>query len=533
LDLLRADVRTPAVTKEAAMPPVRRTFPARPDLEQQKKLAKELLRAFRGGDPEAIARIRAALPDKAVLSLADAQFVLAREYGFASWRELKERIAREVEDRRPPVERFTRAVRDGDAASVRALLERHDAVRAVLDAPIFAFDSPALVAAAEHVDVIDVLLAFGADPNRRSGWWAGGFHPLHVARGAAAARLIAAGAVADACAAAQLDRFDLLAAMLADDPARVHERGGDGQTPLHFARSPRVVDLLLAAGADPDARDVDHRSTPAQWMLGDDAATSRVELARYLVERGASADIFLAAALGLTERARAMLEANPALLRLRTSQGEYGERPPSSFHIYQWTLGPNLSPLHVAAKYGHETLAVMERFASDEERLLLACHRGDGVAARAIVDARPGIVSGLGDVERRALTDEAWAANAPAVELMLELGFDPSVPSASGPTGGTALHCAAWEGSVDCVVAILRRSAGRALLETREATYGGTPLSWCSHGSVHCGNPRADHAAVARALIAAGARVTPEMADWSGSDTFQAVIDDALRAGAR
>jgi len=510
------------------MPPVfRRSLPARPDLEQQRKLAKELLRAFRRAEPEAVARIRAALPDKAAIALADAQFALAREYGFASWRELTERIARELEDRRPPVERFKRAVQDGDAASVRALLEGHAAVREVVDAPIFAFDAPALVAAAEHADVVDVLLAFGADPNRRSGWWAGGFHPLHVARGAAAERLLAAGAVPDACAAAQLDRLDLLAALLAEDPARAHERGGDGQTPLHFARSRRVADLLLAAGADPDARDVDHRSTPAQWMLGDDAA--RRDLARHLVERGASADIFLAAALGLTERARAMLEADPSLLRLRTSQGEYAERPPSSFHIYQWTLGPNRSPLQVAARAGqNETLAAMERFASPAERLLLACHRGDGVAARAIVDAHPGIVQRLGDVERRALTDEAWAANAPAVELMLELGFDPSVPSVSGPTGGTALHCAAWEGSVDCVAALLRRPEGRALLEVRETTYGGTPLSWCSHGSVHCGSARADHAAVARALIAAGARVTPEMADWSGSDAFQAVIDDAL-----
>jgi hypothetical protein len=225
-----------------------------------------------------------------------------------------------------------------------------------------------------------------------------------------------------------------------------------------------------------------------------------------------------------------MLESDPSLLRLRTSQGEYGEKPPSSFHIYQWTIGPNLSPLQVAAKFGqHETLELMERFASPEERLLLACHRGDGDTARAIVVAHPGIVESLGPVGRRALTDEAWTANAPAVELMLELGFDPSVPSASGPTGGTALHCAAWQGSVDCVAAILRRPAGRALLELRESTYGGTPLSWCSHGSVNCGDPKADHAAVARALLAAGARVGPEMADWEGSDAFQAVIDEALR----
>ena len=433
----------------------------------------------------------------------------------------------------PPIERFKRAVQDDDAKTVRALLEQFEEVRSNINAPIFGFDSTALLAAVDRgVDLIDVLLEFGADPNRKSSWWAGGFHSLYSARGAAAEHLLAAGAVPDACAAANLDRADLLTAMLAENPARVHERGGDGKTPLHFARSRRVADLLLEAGADPDARDVDHRSTAAEWMLGDDPDSARLELARYLVDRGASVDIFLAAALGLTERARTMLESDWSLLELRTSQGEYGEKPPSSYHIYQWTIGPNFSPLQVAAKFGqHETRAVMERFASPEERLLLACHLGDGDTARAIVAANPGIVEMLGPVDRRALTDEAWAANAPAVELMLELGFDPSVPSASGPTGGTALHCATWEGSVACVASILRRPAGRALLEVQESTYGGTPLSWCSHGSANCGRKDADHAAVARMLIAAGARLDPAMADWEGSDAFMAVIDEALRGG--
>jgi hypothetical protein len=40
----------------------RRTLPARPDLEQQKKQAKELREAFRIRDPEAHARVRAELP---------------------------------------------------------------------------------------------------------------------------------------------------------------------------------------------------------------------------------------------------------------------------------------------------------------------------------------------------------------------------------------------------------------------------------------------------------------------------------------
>ena len=509
----------------------RRTLPARPDLEQQKKLAKDLLRAYRGGDKDAVARIRAELPDKQRISLGDAQFVLAREYGFANWRELRDEIATRVTRGLPPVEQFKKAVRDRDANVLRRVLDQHQEARAVINEPMFAFDSPALVAVVDDIDLVDALLSYGADPNRRSDWWGGGFHPLHSARGAVAERLLAAGAIPDACAAANLDRADLLADLLAKDPACVHERGGDGKTPLHFARSRQVVDLLLGAGADLDARDVDHRSTAAQWMLGDDPDDARLELATYLVERGASVDIFLAAALGLTDRAKAMLQRDPTLLSLRTSQGEYGEKPPSSFHIYQWTIGPNLTPLQTAAKFRQlGTMRVMEGFAPPEQRLLLACHVGNRDEALAIVRAHPGIVEALGADDRRALTDEAWTANAPAVELMLELGFDPSVPSVSGPTGGNALHCAAWEGSVDCVEAILRYPAGRALIDVRETTYRGTPLSWCSHGSVNCGNPRADHPAVARMLLAAGASVNPEMADWQGSEAFMAVIEEALGA---
>jgi len=507
-----------------------RTLPARADLEQQKKQAKELLAAFAKGNDEARARIRAELPDKNPIVLADAQFVLAREYGFSNWAALKQHLEELELTTRSPLERMKQAVRDRNPRALRRVLQQHAEAREAINKPIFGFDSPAIVSVSgsDNIELVDVLLEFGADPNRRSTWWAGGFHALHGATKAVGERLLAGGAIADACGAAQLNRLDLLQQLLEADPARAHERGGDGQTPLHFARSREAADMLLDAGADIDARDNDHRSTPAEWMLGDweSPERSRLDLAKYLVKRGASVDIFLAAALGLTDRALDIIARDPAALTLRTSQGRYAERRPSSFHIYQWTIGANLTPLQTAARFRQrDTLAAMLAKATIEQQLLLACDEGDGDTARAIVRAMPDIVSGLSRVDRRALTDEAWRFNAPAVELMMELGFDPSVQSVSGPTGGNALHCAAFEGSVACVSAILRYPNGRALLEVRDTTYGGTPLSWCCHGSSNSGNRTADHPAVAQLLIDAGAIVTPTMT--VGSDEVQAVLDRA------
>ena len=413
-----------------------------------------------------------------------------------------------------------------DANAVRTLFESHPELRKRINEPLFGFDSPAIVAYARDPAMVDVLLDFGADPNRRSDWWAGGFHALYSATGAAADRLIAAGAVPDACAAAHLDRPDLLARMIADNPARVHERGGDGQTPLHFATSSAVIDLLLAAGADIDARDVDHRSTAAEWMLDQKRGAGRFELARYLVERGASADIFLAAALGLADRVGAMLQANPKLLDLRTSRGDYGEQPPSSYHIYMWTIGDSRSPLDVAAQFEQqETRRIMSEFASPLQRLLLACRRTDEAQVRLLLRDHPGIIESMGPDDHRAISDAAWNGDARAVALMSELGFDPRTP---GHDSGTALHCAAWEGSAETVAVLLRRSDARSLVAIRDAHYNGTPLGWCCHGS-RFGNTSHDHAGVARLLLEAGAEPGPGPVEASPS--VEAVLTSWRRRG--
>ena len=78
------------------------SLPARPNLEQLKKQAKDLLRTYRLGYPPALLRFRQSLPRLAdgpvdyvslpSLSLRDAQTVVAREYGFANWGEMKAHI---------------------------------------------------------------------------------------------------------------------------------------------------------------------------------------------------------------------------------------------------------------------------------------------------------------------------------------------------------------------------------------------------------------------------------------------------------
>jgi len=502
--------------------PFRRTLPSTPSLAQQKKQAKELLQSFTAGDTEARDRVRAVLPDKKRIALGDAQFVLAREYGFTDWSALKSHIDAHEEQRRPPHERIAAAFQRRDVDAVRRIFQQQPALRKMIDAPLFSFNSPAIVHCANDAAMVEVLLELGADPNRRSEWWAGPFHALHVATGDAAARLLAAGAVPDACAAAHLDRVDLLARMIDEDPARVHERGGDGQTPLHFAQSRAAVDLLLEHGADIDARDVDHRSTPAEWMLARHRGEGRYALASYLVERGASTDIFLAAALGITDRVRELVETDRALLDLRTGQGRYAAQPPSAQHIYLWTIGDNRSPLDTAAQFDqHETLELLLGFASPIQRFMLACRQGDEPAARALLRDDPSLMSRLTDGDRRAITDAAWNAEAGAVAVMLALGFDPRTP---GQDGGTALHCACWQGSPETVAALLRHPDAAELLSIREAHHGGTPLAWCCHGS-RFGPTGRDHAAVARLLLTAGARPGPDTGD--ASDEVEAVLAGA------
>jgi len=66
-----------------------KSLPARPSLDSLRKQAKKLARDSAAGDPAAIERVRAHLPNlDAPLTQRNAQLVIAREYGFAGWQDL-------------------------------------------------------------------------------------------------------------------------------------------------------------------------------------------------------------------------------------------------------------------------------------------------------------------------------------------------------------------------------------------------------------------------------------------------------------
>lgn len=92
----------------------------RPDLDQLKRQAKELLEAFTTGDAAAAAEVNAhyhaASPP--TFALHDAQLVLARAYGFDSWPKLKAFVDGAT------VKRFEEAARNGDIAQLRTMLKQ-------------------------------------------------------------------------------------------------------------------------------------------------------------------------------------------------------------------------------------------------------------------------------------------------------------------------------------------------------------------------------------------------------------------------
>jgi hypothetical protein len=292
-----------------------RPLPSNPNLDKQRKLAKTLAHDYWRGKSEAIERVRALhpmppAPENFVLS--DAQLVIARGYGFAGWPHMKRKIESLTKS---PAELFRAAVEAGDVDHVRQLLQSAPDLVSMINEPMFSFNSPAVHIARTNLELLDLLLAHGADLNARTSWEKGSFGVLEQVNPDEAAPLIARGARIDVCAAANLGMMAELMALIADDPSLVHAKGGDGKRPLHFARTIEIARFLLEHGAEIDALDDDHDSTPAQHLMGD-----RPEVAGFLVAQGARSDLLLAAALGDVALVQRHLDADGGVVAMRVDQ---------------------------------------------------------------------------------------------------------------------------------------------------------------------------------------------------------------------
>src|SRR5882724_8704514 len=95
---------------------------------------------------------------------------------------------------RNAIELCKRAISENDAARMARVLAEHPELKARINEPIGPFDSPAIIHARSR-EMLDVLLAAGADINARSRWWAGSFGLLDSASSDLAAYAIERGAI--------------------------------------------------------------------------------------------------------------------------------------------------------------------------------------------------------------------------------------------------------------------------------------------------------------------------------------------------
>ncbi|HEU0175705.1 MAG TPA: ankyrin repeat domain-containing protein [Blastocatellia bacterium] len=507
-----------------------RQLPANPNLEHLKNQAKDLLRNFQNGSATAKERfaLLSTFSASAGPKLADALHVVAREYGFASWPKLKEYVE-SLTRILSPAELLSAAICSSDADKTARVLESHPELKAQIDDPMANYGAGAtpLLAAVQRSDrkTIDALLRAGADINARSHSWAGGLSALDECERDMAAFLIERGAILDAHAAARLGMFQELQGMVAADPGVVNARGANGQTTLHFASTIEIAQYLLDRGAEIDARDLQHESTPAQHMLrvlqGRHYRHDRRDIARCLVARGCLTDLLMAAALGDLAMTRRRLDADPACIRMRVSEEYFPKQDlRSGGSIYNWIFGARRTAHLIARDFGHYDVfrLLMER-SPEDLKLALACELGDDDAFRALLASHPDLTVALSDDDCRRLPDAAQNNNTNAVRLMLGAGWPVDT---RGEYRMTPLQWAAWHGNAEMVCEILRY---HPQLELKDNEHGITALGGALHGSENGWHRETgDYVATVEALLNAGARAPKVTEDLDASDPVRDLL---------
>ena len=430
------------------------------NLEQQKKQAREFLRAIRSGNAYALSRLRRhhvrwAKSDESevrlYVSLHDAQFALAREQGFASWPKLKahaepssclghtrlfEADSTWLLDR---VHGLLRTRYSAGPAALEQIREWHPRFcdrsdEEIRQAP-FTEDDARLVYAREHgFDTWDELTA-----------------RVHVLASSAAAA--AAEPFMSAFAALRSGEVGRFEALLRANPGLAGERGTNGNTLLNLAVSFAVkpdwkggvapIEALLAAGSD-----VNQGNNRGWTPLHQAAYANRPEIAALLIEKGAALDVEAHGAGG-TPLAVALF---------------WGHREVSDLLSRELVAPDNL---RVAAGLG------LAKFVD-------ACFRPDGTltpeacAARGFYRPHSGFPDWKPSTDPQEVLDEAlvWACKSNRLAVLERLVKAGSRPNAD-PYRGTPLIWAAVCNRPETVAWLLDHGADI----NQKATFGGL-----SHG---------------------------------------------------
>jgi ankyrin repeat protein len=406
------------------------------NLEQLRKQAKELIKAARNGDAEALARL-GDLP----VRLASAQLVLAREQGFASWPALVHELAEQPF--RTDLEYYEgraegiATVHDVPLAGARRdLAQRHG--------------YPSWATLTRHV----AALADGDEPPT----------PFMLAYRAVEDR----------------DR-NRLAELLDQHPELVRTRGTNGNDLLGMAGDLESVRLLLERGADVN------RGNDYGWTKLHGAGYSNDRpLAEVVLEAGARTDLSargdggtpLIAALFWGHREVVdLLGLEPHNLRVAAGLGR--------IDLIDELAGTPAAGAHRAFYRPHGGFPAWQP-SDDPQEILDEALVWAAKAGRTEAIGRLAELGANVEADPYRGTPLAWAASngrIAAIRCLVELGADPNGRGTfGGPTHGEGvppLHLAAQAGQEAAVDLLLDLGADPTI---RDAIYDGTAAGWAAHG---------------------------------------------------
>ena len=470
-----------------------RRLPSNPRLEHLRNQARDLHRLIRASDADALALVDEHHPraprTSEPLTLAEAQLVIARTYGFPSWPRLRRHLDVIEEHARSPHEHRPTADEPADEFLSLACLsygnsdspERWRAARELLDAdPSLGTASIWTMAAAGEAEAARELVV--GDPSLASR--RGGPHRWEPLLYAAYSRVpLPEGRSTLEVARVLLDHG-------ADPDAGYLWEGlpspftalagafGGGEDAVNQPPHPdemALARLLLAAGADPNDnqalynrmfdRSNVHLELLFEFGLGTgDGGPWRARLPETAesIEAMLAMQLQWAAEHGMDDRVRLLLE---------------HDVDPDAVSGHPAFAGRSAHEL--AVRTGHTVIADLlaaagatQRELTPEDELVAACMRLDRAAASRLVATDPGLVGRADEALAPAVT-AAELGRLDAIRLLVDLGFD-----VNGRQRVTALHHAAAAGDADLVRALLELGADP---ELRDTEFDAPALGWARH----------------------------------------------------